>query len=174
MTKKYRKIKTIVEKPLKELKKENVHLSIDNLDKEILKLLIWDARLSYREIARQLKLSVGTVIDRLKKLQVSRVITGYSANVDIKKLGYDITAIIELIAPKLNLKKSLEKLTAMHNVNAIYHTTGDIDIIIIAKFKTIDEINSFLERLYNEVEIIRSETRIVFDTIKEDFRTLIS
>lgn len=155
------------------IKKRSEQLSIDDIDSKILKLLIQNARLSFREIGRQLKLSTGAVIERLKKLETGGVVSGYSANVNIRKLGFDITAIIELVAPKMILKKAMEELTNSHNVYAIYHTAGTIDVIIIAKFRNIEELNVFLENLYSKLDIIRTETRIVFNTIKEDFRTLI-
>ncbi|MBI2547480.1 MAG: Lrp/AsnC family transcriptional regulator [Candidatus Aenigmarchaeota archaeon] len=165
--------KTKVNTPLKTFKTNNVHSSIDEIDKKILRFLIWDARLSYREIARQSKLSTTTVIEHLKKLKSSGIIKGYSVNLDSKKLGYELSAIIELVAPKLSLLKTMEKITESPNVYAIYHTTGDVDAIIIAKFKGIDELQKFLSGLYDNLDIQRSETRIVLNTVKEDFRVMI-
>lgn len=164
---------TIVQPRLKALKSDFRQLSIDEFDRKILKSLIWDARLSYREIARQTKLSTTTVIERLKKMKINGVINGYSVNLDAKKLGYELTAIIELVAPKLLVLKAIEDISEFPNVYAIYHTTGGIDAIIIAKFKGIDELHNFLKEIYSKFEIERSETRIVFDTVKEDFRVLV-
>lgn len=148
-------------------------LSIDENDKKILRVLNWDARLSYREIARQTKLSTTTVIERLKRMKVNRIIKGYFINLDGEKLGYSLSAIIELVAPKLSLMKAMEDVTNLPNVYAVYHTTGDVDAIIIAKFKNVVELRGFLNYLYTNLEIQRSETRIIFNTLKEDFRTLV-
>ena len=84
MMSKSAKLKTNVQSNLKALKNNTEQLSIDELDRKILKFLIWDARLSYREIARQAKLSTTTVIERLKKLKSNGIINGYSANLDAK------------------------------------------------------------------------------------------
>lgn len=153
--------------------KPSEQMAIDDIDRKILRLLVQNARLSFREIARQLKLSTGAVIERLKKLETVGIVSGYSANINSKKLGLDITAIIELVAPKMILKKAMEELSNSHNVHAIYHTAGTIDVIIIAKFSSIEDLNAFLENLYGKLEVVRTETRIVFKTVKEDFRTLI-
>lgn len=173
MSSKSTKLMTNIHASLNPLKRDTEHMSIDEIDRKILKFLIWDARLSYREIARQSKLSTTTVIERLKKMKANGVINGYSVNLDSKKLGYELSAIIELVAPKLLLLKAMEEITGLPNVYAVYHTTGDVDAIIIAKFRGIDELQKFLVNLYSKLEIQRSETRIVLDTVKEDFRTMV-
>lgn len=157
----------------RQLKTSNARLSIDGIDKKILKLLIWDARTSYREIARQSNLSTNTVIQRLRKLSENKIINGYSANLDAQKLGYGLTAVIELVSPKLMLRKAMIDITELSNVYAVYQTTGAIDAIIIAKFKDVDELQNFLRDLYIKFEIQRSETRIVLKTVKEDFRVIL-
>lgn len=167
------KSKTNEQSGLKGVKNNSEHLSIDEIDRRILKFLIWNSRLSYREIARQSKLSTTTVIERLKRMKVNKIIKGYSVDLDSKKLGYELTAIVELVAPKLILLKAIGEIAELPNVYAIYHTTGDVDAIIIAKFRGVDELQRFLGELYSKLEIQRSETRIVLNTVKEDFRVLI-
>ncbi len=173
MSSKLAKLMTNRKTPLKGNKNTTERMSIDETDKRILKLLVWDARLSYREIARNTKLSTTTVIERLKKMRAAGVINGYSVNLNPKKMGYELTAIIELVAPKIILLRAVGEITELPNVYAVYHTTGDVDAIIIAKFKDIGGLHSFLAGLYEKLEIQRSETRIVLDTVKEDFRVLV-
>ncbi|MBU5536966.1 MAG: Lrp/AsnC family transcriptional regulator [Candidatus Aenigmatarchaeota archaeon] len=147
--------------------------SIDEIDMKILRILNWDARLSYREIARQTKLSTGTVIARLNKLRKEGVINGYSVNINPKKLGFGLTAIIEVIAPKISLMQAMRDIKELPNIQGIYHLTGDVDIIIMAKFKSIEHLQNFLNELYKKEDIQRTHTRIVLDTLKEDFRIII-
>ena len=173
MLSKSAKLGTNAQPSLRALKSNAEQLSIDELDKKILKFLVWDARLSYREIARQAKLSTTTVIGRVKKLKTNGVINGYSVNLDAKKLGYELSAIIELVAPKLIIRKAMAEITELPNVYGVYQTTGDVDAIIIAKFKGVDELQKFLGDLYNKLEIQRTETRIVLNILKEDFRVII-
>ncbi len=173
MSSKSTKLKTNVQGALKPVKNGTAQLSIDEIDRKILRFLMWDARLSYREIARQSKLSTTTVIERLKKLKSAGVIKGYSANLDSSKLGYALTAIIELVAPKINLPKAINEIADLPNVYATYQTTGDVDAIIIAKFKDVNGLQDFLKNLYAKLAVQRSETRIVLDTVKEDFRVII-
>jgi DNA-binding Lrp family transcriptional regulator len=72
-------------------------LSIDAKDSKILKRVLVDARLSYRQMAYQIGVSAPTVLSRINKLQYHRIIKSYSAIVDHEKLGYDLTAILPSI-----------------------------------------------------------------------------
>jgi DNA-binding Lrp family transcriptional regulator len=68
-----------------------VAVELDEIDLAILGELIEDARRSYREIAKRLNISVGTVAARVKRMEALGVIKGYSAMVDYEKLGYELT-----------------------------------------------------------------------------------
>ena len=67
---------------------------VDELDLRIISLLQKNARLSFREIARELDVAVGTVYNRIKKLEEEGVIRGYAPVLDYEKLGFGLTALI--------------------------------------------------------------------------------
>ncbi len=67
---------------------------MDDVDAGIVDLLQADARLTQAQIARKVGLSQPSVADRIRKLEEQRIITGYTAKVDPRKLGKDITAFI--------------------------------------------------------------------------------
>ena len=73
---------------------------LDDIDKKILQEYINDSRLSYREIAKRINVAVGTVMARTQKLQDNGIIKGYSAIIDHDKIGYSITALIEIVVSK--------------------------------------------------------------------------
>ena len=73
---------------------------MDETDVKLLGKLLSDARLSYRRIADELRISAPTVLTRVKKLEKENVIKFYSAILDHEKLGYDLTAIIEVTSVK--------------------------------------------------------------------------
>ena len=75
-------------------------ITLDEIDIRILRKLISDARLSYRNIAEQIGVSPPTVLARVEKLEKNKIIKSYSALLDHEKLGYDLTAIIEVTAIK--------------------------------------------------------------------------
>ena len=71
---------------------------LDNLDKKIIKNLTVDARQSARQLALKLGVSTVTILSRMKKLEKGEIICGYTARIDHEKIGYSLTAIIEIIA----------------------------------------------------------------------------
>ncbi len=73
---------------------------MDKIDEKILKNLLVDARLSARQLSLKLGLSTVTVLSRIKKLEKEKIIKGYTSILNHEKLGYDLTAVIEIIAKK--------------------------------------------------------------------------
>ena len=70
---------------------------MDTLDKKILECLQKNARQSASDIGKTIHLSVSTVIDRIRKLEASGIIQHYTAVLDEKKLGNDVTALMEVM-----------------------------------------------------------------------------
>ena len=68
----------------------------DHFDCRILALLQQDARVSMAELGRSVHLSQPAVTERVRKLELSGVIKGYRAEVDLARLGYGIRAIIRV------------------------------------------------------------------------------
>ncbi len=167
------KSKTKVHDLYKKNNNPTEQLSIDDVDTKIMKILNWNARISYREIGRQTGLSTGTVIARLEKLQKSGVIQGYYAYIDPQKMGYKIGSIIEVIAAKGMFLEAAEKISSYPNVSGVYAVSGDIDAIVIAKFRDSDHLNEFLKELNKDPDVIRTGTHIVLKAMKEDPRFII-
>jgi len=139
------------------------------LDIEILRALQQDARSSYRDIARKLKISVGTVHSRVTRLQEAGVITGFSVDVNYSKLGYGITALILLQAKGKHLKDVESRLSKFPNVCMVYDITGDFDIAIVSKFETTNLMDHFIKEVLSMDFVERAVTSIVLNSLKESF-----
>jgi DNA-binding Lrp family transcriptional regulator len=144
-------------------------LGVDEIDSKILKRVLADARLSYRKIAEQIGVSAPTILSRINKLQHHRIIKSYSAIVDHEKLGYDLTAIIEVIAQKGKIVEVERAMSKFPNVCAVYDITGLTDMIIIAKFRNRRELSNFVKRDLALPSIERTNSHMVLVTVKEDF-----
>lgn len=147
-------------------------VTLDEIDIRILRKLISDARLSYRNIAEQIGVSPPTVLARVEKLEKNKIIKSYSALLDHEKLGYDLTAIIEVTAIKNKVVEVEKVLSKYENVCAIYDITGLTDMIIIAKFRNRKELSNFVKKELSIPYVQRTNTHLVFLTVKEDFRLL--
>jgi len=144
-------------------------MSIDKTDQEILRNLMVDARLSARQLAIKLGMSTVTILTRIKKLEKERIIKGYTTIIDHEKLGYDLTAIIEIICKK-DILGIEEKLAKIENVCGVYDITGNTDTVIVAKFRERDELSKFVKTLSAMENVENTITHIVLNTVKEDFR----
>ncbi|MCA9812200.1 MAG: Lrp/AsnC family transcriptional regulator [Nitrosarchaeum sp.] len=147
-------------------------MNLDETDNKILKNLLVDARLSSRQLAYKLGLSTVTVITRIKKLEQQKLIAGYSARLNHHLLGYDLTAIIEVTTGGGKMLEIEEKISENENICAVYDITGHADILIIGKFKSRQEMSEFIKNISAIPNVENTETHLVLNTIKEDFRLI--
>ena len=142
-------------------------MELDNVDKEIINTLIEDSTLSYREIAKRVKVSVATVMNRVNKLKKEGIIKRYTTIIDYEKIGFDVEVLIEIRISKGKLFQ-VEKEIAHHpNVFAVYDLTGDFDAGILARFKNRRQMDNFLKKIQTYDFIERTNTRLILNTIKE-------
>ena len=145
-------------------------MNLDQTDERILKNLMVDARLSARQLGIKLGISTVTILSRIKKLEKEKIIRGYTALIDHEKLGYNLTAIIEIIAKKNKIIDIEVELSKIENVCGVYDITGNTDTLIIAKFKSRSELSEFVKGLSSIPNIENTVTHLVLNTAKEDFR----
>jgi DNA-binding Lrp family transcriptional regulator len=144
--------------------------SLDETDVKILKKMLIDARMSYRRIAEDIGVSPPTVLTRVEKLEKDGIIRSYSALINHEKLGYDLTAVIEITASKGKIVDIEKQIAKFPNVCAVYDITGLTDMIIIAKFKNRADLSRFVKKDLSLPYIDRTNTHVVLITVKEDFR----
>lgn len=143
-------------------------MELDKTDKAIINALIENSRLSYRDIAKLLKISVATVMNRVNKLRKEKILNEFTALADYDKLGYDIHVIIDIRVAKGKLLQVEKKIANHPNVYAVYDTTGHFDAIIIARFKNRRTMDAFLKKIQSYDFVERTETKLVLNTIKEE------
>ena len=141
--------------------------AIDELDLEILKILSEDGRRSHRSIAKDLNKSHLTIKKHIDELEGEDIIKGYSVNIDYEKLGYDFIALIELTISKGEMIKVQEQIGNEPNVFAVYDITGTYDAIILARFKTRQELNELVKKINSYEYIVRTNTHLVLNIVKE-------
>ncbi len=145
-------------------------MKMDKTDEKILKNLTVDARQSARQLALKLGISTVTVLSRLKKLEREKIIKGYTAIIDHEKIGYALTAIIEIVAKNDKIEEITDRISKFENVCGVYDITGLTDAVIVAKFKERDELSKFVKSLAAITNVENTITHVVLNTAKEDFR----
>ena len=143
---------------------------MDKIDERILKNLMMDGRLSARQLALKLGMSTVTILTRIKKMEKEKIICGYTALIDHEKIGYSLTAIIEIIAKNDKIVSIEDEIAKFENVCGVYDITGSTDTIVIAKFKERNELSTFVKNLACISNVENTITHVVLNTTKEDFR----
>jgi DNA-binding Lrp family transcriptional regulator len=143
---------------------------LDEIDFQILRFLQEDSRMSYRKIADALGIAVGTVYNRIKRLEEEGVFKAYTVMADPTKLGYELTAIILIQAEGSHLQEVEKEIAQSDSTISVYDVTGDFDIAVIARFKSRSILNSFIKGVLKTPHITRTVTNVVLNIVKEDFR----
>lgn len=151
-----------------ESKQSETTFTVDETDKDVLNELLKDPRKSYRDIAKAIRKSPATVMNRIKNLEKEKIIKGYTTLVDYDRLGYDLTVIIDIRIAKGNLHKVEKKFAFEPNVLAVYDNTGHFDATIIGRFKNRKTMDGFLKRIQKDDFVERTETKLVLKTLKEE------
>jgi len=145
-------------------------VQMDDIDKKILSEYVRDSRSSYREVAKRIGVSTGTVLTRTKRMEKDGIIKSYSALVDWEKVGYQLTALTEIIVSKGKLLEMEREIAKIPWTCAVYDITGLTDAIVVAKFRSRDELSQFTKALLSMSFVERTNTHLVLTTVKEDFR----
>ncbi len=134
---------------------------MDKIDLQLIRLLQKNARTPMKILAEEVYLSPPAVAARIEKLEQAGIIKGYYTSVDRIKLGYHITAFINL---EINPKQKPEFypfISACPNVLECNCVTGKYSMLIKVAFSTTMELDTFI----NEIQVFgNTETQIVFST----------
>ncbi len=141
---------------------------MDELDMRILRLLQKNARMSYREMAKELKVAVGTVYNRVKKMEEEGIIRGFCVNIDYEKVGFGLTAVVGIKAKGREIVRIERKLAEHPRVTQVYDVTGEYDIIAVAKFRDREDMNRFVKWVLSLDGVEKTNTSVVMDSVKEE------
>ncbi|MFA4661894.1 Lrp/AsnC family transcriptional regulator [Pyrococcus kukulkanii] len=145
-------------------------MELDELDKKILGILLRDSRTSYREIAKELNVAVGTIYNRVKKLEDSGIIQGFTVKLNYEAIGYELTTIIGIKAQGKKIREIERVISKDRHVTCVYDVTGEYDIIVIAKFRNREDMNRFVKSVLSIDGVEKTNTHVALEIVKEDFR----
>ena len=144
--------------------------ALDEIDRKLLRELLKDSKRSYRELASAIGVSAATVINHVQRLESAGVIKDYSARLDHERMGYELTVVTEIVVSKGKLLETDEEIAKIPNVCAVYDITGQTDAMVVAKFKSRNNLSDFTKALLAMPYVERTNTHVVLTTVKEDFR----
>ncbi len=139
---------------------------LDNLDKQILRMIAEDARVPFLEVARACDVSGAAIHQRIQKLTSMGVLQGSQFIINPEKIGYETCAYIGL-----NLKNPetfdhvLSELQKIPEVTECHYTTGNFDMFIKIYAKNNHHLLNIIHDKLQPLGLASSETLISFNTV---------
>jgi len=144
----------------------------DNMDLLILKELREDCKKPVREIAKKLRIHPNTVLMRIKRLEQEKVIVKYQAEIDYRKVGYELHVImmIKVRKGRAGDPEQLSDLSSIPEVQALYACTGAYDVIAVARVKDRDELVNLTRKVGENQIVTKTVTHLVLFPYKHPYQ----
>ncbi len=146
---------------------------LDETDHRILDMLIENTRTPFTDIAKNLKISAGTVHVRVKKMEESGIIIGSSLTLDYKKLGYAFIAYIGVFLQKTSQTQFvLERINEIPYVTVAHVTTGKFNIFCKIRARDTSHAKEIIYSIDDIEGVTRTETMISLEESINDKKRL--
>ncbi len=143
-------------------------LRVDDLDRQILSLLVEDARRTYDDIGRRVALSAPSVKRRVDRLRRRGVLRGFTAQVDHAALGGVTEALVELFyAPGVGLDEVRRSLAPRPEVVEAWSVTGDADCTVRVRVRDPQDLERLIMELQREGSVLRTRSQVVLSHLLE-------
>ena len=141
----------------------------DNIDIEILKILQKDGRSSASDIAKSLDLSVPAISERIKKLTEKGIIERFSAILNHKKAGLDLTAYVFIVSEHSDhYEKFVDNANKCEAVMECHSITGSGSHILKVRVKNSQALEDLLYDIQNWPGVSRTQSNLVLSSYKEE------
>ncbi len=120
-------------------------LSLDDLDKRILKSLQFNCRQSFAELSRELDVAEATVRFRVNRLVEDGVITRFAALVNPAKVGMKVSGAILLKIDPAYLEDACKQLVSFSETLYLFQSTGEYDVVSVIVARDMDHLNNLVK-----------------------------
>ena len=142
---------------------------LDNIDIEILKILQKDGRSSASDISKSLDLSVPAISERIKKLTEKGIIERFSAILNHKKAGLDLTAYVFIVSEHSDhYDKFVDNANKCEAVMECHSITGSGSHILKVRVKNSQALEDLLYDIQNWPGVSRTQSNLVLSSYKEE------
>lgn len=140
--------------------------ALDEIDRKIIRILGDDARRSLADIGRQVGLSTPAVHRRVRALEASRLIAGYTIRVDPAVFSAGLQAIValDLAGGAGSLDRIANAVADLREVEACWSTAGTSDMLLRVRAAGPQELERLLIRLGSLAGVGRTRTTVLLVT----------
>ena len=142
-------------------------MTLDDIDKEILRSMRDDARISNAELGRRIGLAPSAVLERIRKLEDRGVIRGYATLIDSRKTGWGLTAFV-FVKTRGCSDGFFRSFAEIPEVLELHDIAGDDCYILKVKARDTEDLGRTVREKIRAVEnVISTRTTVVLETLKE-------
>ncbi len=141
---------------------------LEPADRLLLQALLVDGRASHRELAAQTGLSLATVNRRVRAMEASGAIKGYTVRADAETVGWNLTAIIGLRIDKGHVRTAQQEIATDARIFGVYDVTGEWDGIVLARLRDREDLDDLVKSTLSAPHIQRTNTMFVLKTVLEE------
>jgi DNA-binding Lrp family transcriptional regulator len=141
---------------------------MDTLDQQLIGLLRSNARMSVADLAHKLKVSRGTVTNRMKKLEDEGIIVGYTAQLRPDSQPNEIRAWMSIVVAGNETRSVIASLLGEPGVASLHDTNGRWDLLAELRAENLTELSNVLERIRLIRSIQQTETSIHLASYRVD------
>ena len=135
---------------------------LDDTDLLLLSLLEADGRATALELAAIVALTPTAVTRRMRRLERSGVITGYSARVDYSKLGFGIEALIDVRFSGTTRPQVMDETTMqLTEVVGVFTISGNYDALVWIRVHDVAHLRDVIDKLRVSPGVVDTRTHIV-------------
>lgn len=142
-------------------------MKIDNINRKILYYLQKDGRMTYKDIAKEINRSETAIRDRIKALETSGIIQGYTALIDKTALGFHCFAMILANAPSSTLDEITLKIKDIKNVLRVYQISGEHRLAIFMAAQSYKDLKDIMKKYFGPLGVTNEEVITVLDADRE-------
>ena len=142
-------------------------IKLDQVDRDILNILQIEGRSSASYIAEGIGMSIPAVTDRIKKLQDSGVIVGFTTLLDHRKIGLDVSAFITIISESSShYNDVVREANKTSEIVQCFTTTGNGSHVLLAITENTHSLEKLLRTIQGWPGVIRTETQMILSSYK--------
>lgn len=122
-------------------------IDVDRVDWHLLDELQADARLSYNELSRRVRLSAPAVAERVRRLEADGVITGYHAHVDLARVGRPVQAVVVMDCHGPTCLLRDPDVAGWPEIRQFYRVTGQGCSVLVVAVPSLPDFEALIDRL---------------------------
>ena len=144
---------------------------LGKIDRNILRILQKDGRISYTDLAAEVGLSVTPCIERVKRLERNRFILGYTARVNPERLGTSLVVFVQIRlnhTSQKNFEEFRSSVLDLENIQSCFLVSGNYDYLLKARVKDMAAYRELLgHRILKLPAVQESTSYVVMEELKE-------